>query len=81
MFGNTENTLWTEKYRPSKLDDYIGNDHIKEKVKIYLENQDVPHLLLAGPAGTGKCLDYGEKITIRMNLTDDEKELLKSYIM
>lgn len=54
MFGNTENTLWTEKYRPSKLDDYIGNDHIKEKVKIYLENQDVPHLLLAGPAGTGK---------------------------
>ena len=54
MFGNTENTLWVEKYRPVKLDDYIGNDHIKDKVKIYLENEDVPHLLLTGTAGTGK---------------------------
>ena len=54
MFGNQENTLWTEKYRPTKLEDYIGNDHIKDKVKIYLQNEDVPHLLLAGPAGTGK---------------------------
>jgi len=49
MFGNQENTLWVEKYRPTKLEDYIGNDHIKEKVSIYLKNEDVPHLLLAGP--------------------------------
>ena len=54
MYGNQENSLWTEKYRPSKLDDYIGNEHIKDKVKIYLDNEDVPHLLLVGPAGTGK---------------------------
>jgi DNA polymerase III delta prime subunit len=54
MFGNNENTLWTEKYRPSNLDEYIGNDHIKEKIKIYLDNQDVHNLLLIGPAGTGK---------------------------
>ena len=54
MYGNQENSLWTEKYRPSKLEDYIGNDHIKDKVKIYLDNEDVPHLLLVGPAGTGK---------------------------
>lgn len=54
MFGNQENSLWVEKYRPYKLEDYIGNEHIKDKLKIYLDNQDVPNLLLAGPAGTGK---------------------------
>ena len=46
--------LWVEKYRPSSLDTYIGNEHLKEKVKIYLESEDVPHLLLYGKAGTGK---------------------------
>ena len=47
-------TIWTEKYRPIKLEDYIGNDSIKSKVKIYLENGEIPHLLLYGKAGTGK---------------------------
>ena len=50
----TENSLWVEKYRPYNLQTYIGNEHLKEKVKIYLENEDVPHLLLYGRAGTGK---------------------------
>jgi replication factor C small subunit len=36
------------------LDGYIGNEHIIEKVKIFIENGDVPHLLFYGPAGTGK---------------------------
>ena len=48
------NTLWVEKYRPQNLDTYVGNDFIKDKVKIYLETGDVPHLLLHGQAGTGK---------------------------
>ncbi len=48
------NTLWVEKYRPSSLDSYIGNDHLKSKVKVYLESGDLPHLLLHGKAGTGK---------------------------
>jgi len=47
-------SLWVEKYRPTTLDTYIGNEHLKEKVKIYLESEDVPHLLLYGVAGTGK---------------------------
>ena len=50
----TENTLWVEKYRPTTLDTYVGNDFIKDKVKLYLETGDVPHLLLYGRAGTGK---------------------------
>jgi DNA polymerase III delta prime subunit len=54
MFGNTEHTLWTEKYRPGTLEGYIGNESIIDKVKIYLQSGDVPHLLLYGDAGTGK---------------------------
>ena len=51
---NTENTLWVEKYRPTELENYVGNDSIKSKVKVYLQNGDIPHLLLYGKAGTGK---------------------------
>ena len=54
MFGNQENTLWVEKFRPGTLDGYVGNEHIIEKVKIYLKSGDVPHLLFYGNAGTGK---------------------------
>jgi DNA polymerase III delta prime subunit len=54
MFGNTEHTLYVEKYRPNTLDGYVGNQAIIEKVKIYLQSGDVPHLLLYGTAGTGK---------------------------
>jgi DNA polymerase III delta prime subunit len=49
-----KHSLWVEKYRPSKLDTYIGNEHLKSKVSIYLESGDLPHLLLYGKAGTGK---------------------------
>jgi replication factor C small subunit len=51
---SVNHTLWTEKYRPTKLDDYVGNEHLKTKVAGYLENDDIPHLLLFGRAGTGK---------------------------
>ena len=48
------NSLWVEKYRPRKLDEYVGNEYLKEKVSNYLETSDVPHLLFFGKAGTGK---------------------------
>ena len=54
MFGNTEHTLWVERWRPDTLEGYVGNQAIVEKVRIYLENGDVPHLLFYGQAGTGK---------------------------
>ena len=54
MEKKLSNTLWVEKYRPSNLDTYIGNDHLKSKVSTYLESGDLPHLLLYGKAGTGK---------------------------
>jgi replication factor C small subunit len=52
--GLMSHSLWVEKYRPMDLSTYVGNEHLKEKVKAYLESEDVPHLLLYGKAGTGK---------------------------
>ena len=49
-----EHTLFVEKYRPTILEDYVGNEHLKSKVEGYLKSGDVPHLLLYGRAGTGK---------------------------
>ena len=49
-----EHTLFVEKYRPTLLEDYVGNEHLKSKVEGYLKSGDVPHLLLYGRAGTGK---------------------------
>ena len=54
MYGQQETTLWTEAVRPNPLEGYIGNEHIIEKVKIFIANGDVPHLLFYGSAGTGK---------------------------
>ena len=50
----TEHTLWVERYRPTDLDTYIGNEQLKQKVEVYLESGDIPHLMLFGKAGTGK---------------------------
>ena len=47
-------SLWTEKHRPHKLADYIGNENLKETVQRYIDQDDIPHLLLHARAGTGK---------------------------
>ena len=49
-----ENSLYVEKYRPHILDEYIGNEALVDKFRIYIEKQDIPHLLLHGTPGTGK---------------------------
>ena len=48
-------SLWIEKYRPTRIDDslVLSND-MKEKFKYYIENQELPHILLVGNPGTGK---------------------------
>ena len=50
----SDNTLWVEKYRPDTLENYIGNDNLKAKLEQFIKNQDIPHLLFCGTAGTGK---------------------------
>ena len=46
--------IWTERYRPKDLDDVVGQKHITERLKAYVKSRNMPHLLLTGPAGTGK---------------------------
>jgi len=46
--------IWIEKYRPEVLDEVVGQDEIVERLKAYVKTKNVPHLLFAGPAGTGK---------------------------
>lgn len=48
------NTLWVEKYRPQQLEDYVGNTTVIDTIKTFITNNDIPHLLFYGPAGTGK---------------------------
>ncbi len=46
--------MWTEKYRPVKLDEIIDHDEIKKRLKGFVQSGNLPHLLFAGPPGTGK---------------------------
>ena len=51
----TENYLWVEKYRPASIKDYVWiNPGQKRMVEGWIENKNIPHLLLSGPPGTGK---------------------------
>jgi DNA polymerase III delta prime subunit len=46
--------LWVEKYRPKTIEDCILPESIKKTFKDFIEQGEVPNLLLAGPAGCGK---------------------------
>ena len=46
--------IWTEKYRPEKFSDVVGQDEIVKRVQPLTDSMNIPHLLFAGPAGTGK---------------------------
>jgi len=46
--------IWTEKYRPSNLSEVVGQTPITDRLKNYVKERSMPHLLFAGPAGTGK---------------------------
>ena len=48
------NTLWVEKYRPDVLENYVGNENLKETISKYIEQNDIQNLIFYGPAGTGK---------------------------
>lgn len=48
------NTIWTEKYRPQDFSDVKGQQEVVKRVKSFVKQQNMPHILFAGPAGTGK---------------------------
>ena len=49
-----EHTLFTERFRPTDPKEYIGNEVFKSSLNTWIKQQDIPHILLYGPAGTGK---------------------------
>jgi replication factor C small subunit len=54
MANIKEHSLFVEKYRPSKLENYVGNEHLKTTISRYLEQNDIQNLIFYGQAGGGK---------------------------
>jgi replication factor C small subunit len=46
--------IWIEKYRPQTLSDIYGQEDTIERLQSYVDRDDLPHLMFAGPAGVGK---------------------------
>ncbi len=46
--------MWAEKYRPQTLDDIVNQRDIVNRLKTFVTEKNIPHLLLVGPAGVGK---------------------------
>lgn len=48
-------TLWVEKFRPSKIEEYVFvDDRQRAQVQGWVQDGNIPHLLLSGDPGTGK---------------------------
>ncbi|WP_292463216.1 AAA family ATPase [Methanolobus sp.] len=46
--------LWTVKYRPSNLDEVLGNEESIDMIRRLVRSRNLPHLVLHGPENTGK---------------------------
>ena len=49
-----ENSLWSEKYRPDILENYVGNENLKSTISKYIALNDIQNLIFYGPPGCGK---------------------------
>ncbi len=61
--------VWTEKYRPDALEQVVGQQDIVERLEAFVGSDSIPHLLFAGPAGTGKTTSA---IALAKDLYGDE---------
>ena len=46
--------IWIEKYRPTNLSEVVGQSAVTTRLKNYVKERSMPHLLFAGPPGIGK---------------------------
>ncbi|HZY92315.1 MAG TPA: replication factor C small subunit [Thermoplasmata archaeon] len=51
---DTAEAVWVEKYRPHSLADMVGQASVVPLLAAYAAKKTMPHLLFAGPPGTGK---------------------------
>ncbi len=49
-----ESGIWTERYRPNKFSELVGQDNSVKRVEALTNSLNIPHMMFAGPAGTGK---------------------------
>ena len=54
MAGRTSEAVWVEKYRPASLAEMEGQEAIVPLLRAYAAKRSMPHLMFAGPPGTGK---------------------------
>ncbi|MFX0072611.1 MAG: replication factor C small subunit [Candidatus Hermodarchaeota archaeon] len=91
---SVENRPWVEKYRPRILDDVVNQKGIINRLKQFVKDRSMPHLIFAGPAGTGKTTSalcmvrelYGRKMStnithLELNASDARGiDVIRSYI-
>jgi replication factor C small subunit len=74
--------MWAEKYRPQTLDDMTNQTEIVSRLKSFVQERNLPHLLFVGPAGVGKTTSilalaqdlYGpgyRSFTLELNASDE----------
>jgi len=69
---SVDNRPWVEKYRPRLLGDVVNQKGIIRRLQQFIKDKSMPHLIFAGPAGTGKTTSalamvrglYGRKMAI-----------------
>ena len=91
---STDNKPWVEKYRPRFLGDIVNQKGIIKRLQQFIKDKSMPHLIFAGPAGTGKTTSalamvrglYGRKMAINttfleLNASDARGiDVIRTYI-
>ena len=84
--------LWVEKHRPRTVDEIRGQSAVVQRLSVYATSASFPHLLFAGPPGTGKTTAamaltrdvYGDDYRqnpLEMNASDERKlESIRSKV-
>jgi replication factor C small subunit len=88
--------MWVEKYRPHKIDDLVNQEEVKDRLKPLLaKKNELPHLLFAGPPGSGKTTtalvlarellgDHASEYALSLNASDERgidavRERIKTF--
>ncbi|MEC8996840.1 MAG: hypothetical protein VYE80_00035, partial [Candidatus Thermoplasmatota archaeon] len=70
--------IWIEKYRPSNLSEVVGQNPVTSRLKKYVKERSMPHLIFAGPAGT-TAIPKSERIGLvgSKHLTNNTSEQIE----